>query len=62
MNANGTADHGLDASLSNGSHGAATSGLLWEAAVFWHWPGESFDSAKNMFQPGDFNTIRLFVR
>jgi prepilin-type N-terminal cleavage/methylation domain-containing protein len=62
MNANGSAAHGLDASLSNGSHGAATSGLLWEAAVFWHWPGESFDSAKNMFLPGDFNTIRLFVR
>jgi hypothetical protein len=62
MNANGTAAHGLDPSLSNGSHGAATSGLLWEASVFWHWSGESFDSAKNTFKPGDFNTIRLFVR
>lgn len=61
VNADGSPAHSLDSSKSNGSHGAATSGMLWEAAVFWHWPGESYKSNKNTFKPGNFNSIRLFV-
>lgn len=61
VNADGSPAHSLDSSKSNGSHGAAMSGMLWEAAVFWHWPGESYQSKKNTFRPGNFNSIRLFV-
>lgn len=62
VNANGTPAFSLDASKSNGSHGAATSGMLWEATVFWHWAGESYQSDRNTFKPGNFNSIRLFVQ
>jgi len=62
MNANGTPAFNLDRSKSNGSHGAATSGMLWEATVFWHWSGESYESDRNTFKPGNFNSIRLFVQ
>lgn len=62
VNANGTPAFSLDDSKSNGSHGAATSGMLWEATVFWHWAGESYQSKFNTFKPGNFNSIRLFVQ
>lgn len=62
VNSNGSPAHTLDPNRSNGSHGSATSGLLWEAAVFWHWSGESFQSKRNTFKPGNFNSIRLFVQ
>lgn len=52
----------LNDKQSNGSHGAASSGLLWEAAVFWHWPGTSYQDSKNTYKPGSFNSIRLWLR
>lgn len=48
---------GTDNTLSAGDHGAATSGLLWEAALFWHWDGDSYHEKNNEFSPGDFLSI-----
>lgn len=61
VNSNGSPAFTLNDKLSNGSHGAAASGLLWEAATFWHWSGESYNSSKNTYKPGNFNSIRLWV-
>lgn len=44
-------------SLSNGNHGAADSGLLWEAALFWHWDGDSYSESGNTFEPGELQSI-----
>lgn len=45
-----------------GVQGAATSGFLWEVAVYWHWPGPSYDDSGNLYIPRDFATIRSRVR
>ena len=55
--ADGTDGFTTDGSLSSGGHGAATGGLLWEAALFWHWPGDSYHEEKNHYHPGDFSSI-----
>ncbi len=46
-----------DNTLSNGNHGAAASGLLWEAALFWHWDGDSYHERGNTFTPGQLQSI-----
>jgi len=41
-----------DASMSEGGHPVATSGLLWETTIFWHWNGPcSHDPAWATFVP-----------
>lgn len=55
--ANGSDAFTTDDSLSSGGHGAATSGLLWEATLFWHWPGKSYQDEDNGYIPGDFSSI-----
>lgn len=58
VNEDGTDAFTLDSSFSAGGvHGVATSGLLWEALVFWHWGGDSYHESGNQFRPGDFATI-----
>ena len=43
VNADGTDAFTTDVSVSNGGvQGGATSGLLWEATVFWHWRGDCY--------------------
>lgn len=44
--------------LSAGGHGVAQSGMLWEAALFWHWEGDSYHETGNDYQPGEPNSIR----
>jgi len=61
VNPDGTSAYTVDPGLSNGGHGAARSGLLWEAALFWHWSGDSYHQERNTYKPGDFNSIRLHV-
>lgn len=46
-----------DFTLSNGDHGAASSGLLWEATLFWHWDGDSYQDNDNRFEPGRLLSI-----
>lgn len=55
---NGTDAFATDSGLSSGGHGAATTGLLWEGAVFWHWGGDSYNEDSNHYAPGQFNSIR----
>ncbi len=43
VNADGSDGFTTNTSLSNGGvHGVATSGLLWESTIFWHWKGPSY--------------------
>lgn len=44
--------------LSAGGHGVAQSGMLWEAALFWHWDGDSYHESGNSYKPGAPNSIR----
>ena len=54
VNDEGTPAYTTDNSLSAGGvQGVATSGLLWEATIFWHWSGESYDKEGNTFVPGE---------
>ena len=46
-----------DLTLSNGDQGAASTGLLWEAALFWHWDGDSYHENGNEFEPGELGSI-----
>jgi hypothetical protein len=44
VNADGTDAFTTDPSLSvGGVQGVATSGLLWEMTLFWHWDGPCAD-------------------
>ena len=62
VNADGSDDFATDVALSNGGvQGAATSGLLWEATLFWHWDGDSYHEKGNSYKPGDFDSIKEFV-
>ena len=36
---------------SGGRHGGASSGLYWEATLFWHWEGPSYHDPKNPYEP-----------
>ena len=42
VNPDGSPAYTLDGSMSNGGHGAAASGLLWELTLFWHWNGPCY--------------------
>ncbi len=43
VNADGTDNFTTNQSYSNGGvQGVATSGLLWEATIFWHWEGPAY--------------------
>jgi hypothetical protein len=43
VTSDGADDFTTDTSLSaGGAQGVATSGLLWEATVFWHWSGPCY--------------------
>lgn len=61
VGSDGTEEFFIDSSLSSGNHGAAKIGLLWEAALFWHWGGESYDDPRNKYVPGQYNTVRLHI-
>lgn len=61
VNGDGSSAYSINEGLSNGNHGAAVSGMLWEAAIFWHWSGDSYHEKRNRFEPGKFNSIRPFV-
>lgn len=54
VNSNGTDAFTLNQSLSNGGEGAASSGLLWEGILFWHWKGPSYHERGNDYKPGKF--------
>lgn len=43
VDANGADAFTTDASMSDGDHPVATSGLLWETTIFWHWSGPCSD-------------------
>jgi Flp pilus assembly protein TadG len=66
VNPNGSDAFTLDTSVSNGGHGVATSGLLWEGLFFWHWDGPSYhEEGWDTYQPdydvGDGDEIGQFV-
>lgn len=53
---------GTTTSLSNGGvHGVATSGLLWEGMLYWHWDGKSYDDSKNQYRPGDPASVEGYL-
>ena len=58
VNADGSDGFTTEPALSNGGQGAATSGLLWEAAIFWHWGGDSYHEDDNKYIPRNFNSIK----
>ncbi len=62
VGADGKDGFSTDAGLSNGDHGAARSGLLWEAALFWHWDGESYDDDRNQYVPGQLNSVKDHIQ
>ncbi|MCB1204119.1 MAG: type II secretion system protein [Verrucomicrobiae bacterium] len=62
INSDGSDGFTTDTALSNGDQGAARSGLLWEAALFWHWGGDSYDDAKNTYVPGQRNTVESQIK
>ncbi len=62
VSADGKDGFSTDAALSNGDHGAARSGLLWEAALFWHWDGESYDDERNQYVPGQFKSVQDHIQ
>ena len=46
VDSTGADDFTVDATYSNGGvQGVATSGLLWEATIFWHWSGDCYGSS-----------------
>ena len=52
MNGSGRDKFVTDQSLSAGGvQGVATSGLLWESTVFWHWKGDSYHENRD-YVPG----------
>lgn len=55
VNADGSDAFTLDTAKSNGGHGVAASGLLYEALVYWHWSGPSYDdyAAWLDYDPGE---------
>ena len=57
VNDDGSEAFSVSGNRSNGEHGAAVSGLLWEAALFWHWGGDSYDRAGNTYVPGQYDTV-----
>lgn len=57
MNPDGSEGFTTTDSFSNGDHGVATSGLLWEAALFWHWDGDSYHEENNQYSPGQLRSI-----
>lgn len=62
VNSDGSDDFSTEAGLSSGGHGAARSGLLWEAALFWHWDGESYDDDRNQYVPGQLNSVKDHIQ
>ena len=53
VNADGTDAFTLDTAKSNGGHGVAASGLLYEALVYWHWSGPAYSEAGwDTYDPG----------
>jgi hypothetical protein len=42
VNIDGSSMYTIDDAMSAGGHGAATSGLLWELTLFWHWGGPCY--------------------
>lgn len=56
VNPDGTDAFTLDRGLSNGGEGAASSGLLWEGILFWHWKGDSYHESGNNYEPGNFGS------
>ncbi len=50
-----------NSALSAGDHGAATSGLIWEGALFWHWDGDSYNESGNNYKAGNFGTINKLI-
>ena len=57
INRDGTSGFSVDPAMSAGDHGAATSGLLWEATLFWHWKGASYHESTNDYVPGEYSTV-----
>ncbi|MEX2580994.1 MAG: type II secretion system protein [Verrucomicrobiales bacterium] len=57
VDSDGTDAFTTEEDMSAGDHDAAASGLLWEAAVFWHWGGDSYHEEKNQYQPRKFSSI-----
>jgi type II secretory pathway pseudopilin PulG len=55
VNPDGSDGFTTDLSLTaqGGSHGPASSGLLWEGALFWHWDGDSYHEKGNLYRPRD---------
>ena len=52
VNGSGKDQFTTNTSLSaGGKQGVATSGLLWEATIFWHWKGDSYHKNPD-YQPG----------
>lgn len=51
----------LNPSVSSGGSGGAASGLLWEAALFWHWSGASYNDKENKYQPGKVATVKQYL-
>ena len=52
VDGNGENDFSLDTNLSNGGvQGGATSGLLWEANIFWHWHERSCYGSTGWYRP-----------
>ena len=45
VNSDGSPSYTVDNGMSNGGHGAATSGLLWELTLFWHWSGPCYQDS-----------------
>ncbi|MDF1862871.1 MAG: Ig-like domain-containing protein, partial [Verrucomicrobiales bacterium] len=59
---NGGADNfTTDLSLSNGGvQGVATSGLVYESTIFWHWDGPTYDD-NSPYVPGDPSSVAAYV-
>lgn len=62
VNGDGSDAFGTTAGLSNGGvHGVATTGLLWEGMLYWHWDGKSYDDKNNLYRPGDPTSVEGFT-
>lgn len=62
VNDDGSEAFFTDPTRSTGDHGVAVNGLLWEAALFWHWDGDSYDQEENTYKPGQFNSVSSHVQ
>lgn len=62
VSSDGSDSFTTDSTLSAGGHGAATTGLIWEGALFWHWDGDSYSEEKNHYIPGDFSMIESEIK